>query len=120
MKKVISIILMVLMMLVISFVLSGCQNNTKQKAVNNDVDKSRTDEINVDKLLDFIYQETSPYMIELTLNIPYKDQKICHLIEEKATIYEKLYLEECTHYHISIDKKYYKELALYEEDGFIN
>lgn len=76
--------------------------------------------LNVDKLLDFIYQETSPYMIELKLNIPYKDQKICHLIEEKATIYEKLYLEECTHYHISIDKKYYKELALYEEDGFIN
>lgn len=52
MKKIISIILMVLMMVVISFVLSGCQNNTKQKAVNNDVDKSRTDEINVDKLLE--------------------------------------------------------------------
>ena len=52
MKKIISRVLIVLMLSVIIFALSGCQNNTKQKVVNNDVDKSRTDEINVDKLLE--------------------------------------------------------------------
>ena len=81
---------------------------------------SNKSNLNVDKLLDYIYNETAPYMIELKLNIPYKKQKKRNIIEEKATIYEKLYLKECTYYHISIDKKYYKELALYEEDGFIN
>lgn len=59
MKKIISIILMVLMLSVIIFVLSGCQNNTKQKAVNNDVDKSRTNEINVNKLLEDLETDTT-------------------------------------------------------------
>ena len=76
--------------------------------------------LNIDKLLDYIYYETIPYMVELKLNIPYKDQKVCHLIEEKATIYEKLFIDEYTYYHISIDKKYYKELSLYEENNEIN
>lgn len=76
--------------------------------------------LNVDSLLDYIYEETIPYMIELKLDIPYRDQKICHLIEEHATIYEKAYLKDCTYYHISIDKKYYKLLSLYEKDNIIN
>lgn len=75
---------------------------------------------NVDKLLDYIYEQTIPYMIELKLNIPYKEQKICHLIEEKATIYEKKYLENYVYYNISIDKKYYKELSLYDESYNVN
>ena len=75
---------------------------------------------NVDKLLDYIYEQTVPYMIELKLNIPYKEQKICHLIEEKATIYEKKYLENYVYYNISIDKKYYKELSLYDESYNVN
>ncbi len=76
--------------------------------------------LNVDKLLDYIYEETIPYMIELKLNIPYKEGKIINMIEEKATIYEKLYLEDNTYYHISIDKKYYKELSLFEDSNIIN
>ena len=51
MKKIISIISMILMLSIIIFVLSGCQNNTKQKAVNNDVNKSITDEIRVGELI---------------------------------------------------------------------
>ena len=76
--------------------------------------------LNVHKLLDYIYEETIPYMIELKLNIPYKEGKIINIIEEKATIYEKLYLEDNTYYHISIDKKYYKELSLFEDNNVIN
>ena len=70
--------------------------------------------LNVDTLLDYIYDNTIPYMIDLRLNIDYKYGKIINLIEEKATINSKIYFNEYIYYDIKIDKKYYKELSIFE------
>lgn len=68
----------------------------------------------VTELLDYIYENTIPYMIDLELNIDYKYGKIINLIEEKATIISKVYLQNNVYYHISIDKRYYKDLEMFE------
>lgn len=76
--------------------------------------------LNVDALLDYINENTAGYVINLKLNIPYKEQKLCHIIEENATINSKLYLTEYIYYDISINKSYYKMLSLYEANENIN
>lgn len=76
--------------------------------------------LNIDKLLDYIYDNTTPYMIDLVLDIEYKHGKIINLIEENATIHSKLYLNDYIEYDISIDKKYYKDLEIFEKNSDIN
>lgn len=76
--------------------------------------------LNNDKLLDYIKEQIGDYEINIKLNIPYKEQKLCHIIEENATINSKLYLSDYIYYDIAISKKYYKDLSLYEINENIN
>ena len=76
--------------------------------------------LNIDKLLEYIKEQIGDYEINLRLNIPYKEQKLCHIIEENATINSKLYLSEYIYYDIIISKKYYKDLSLFEINENIN
>lgn len=73
--------------------------------------------LGVTELLDYIYEKTSPYMIELELNIEYKYGDIINIIEEHAEIISKAYLNSGVYYHIKIDKKYYKKLEMFENSN---
>lgn len=77
--------------------------------------------LNVDALLDYIYENTGAYVINMKLNIPYKEQKLCHIIETNATsINSKLYLTDYIFYDIDINKNYYKDLSIFEINSEIN
>ncbi len=76
--------------------------------------------LNVDKLLDYIYDNTIPYMLNLKLNIPYKEGKIFNILEENAVIHSKVYFDEYVFYDVTIDQKYYHLLQGFDQDSNIN
>ncbi len=112
----------------------GCSNiktllvfNKYDKCLNKDfmitgaenILYSNYDNYNVDKLLDYIYDNTISYMIDLKLNIPYTNGKLINIIETHGIIKYKSYTPSYVIYEVSIDKKYYKQLEFYEIDNFI-
>lgn len=90
--------------------------NTKIIGAEN-IEYSNYTNLGVEKLLDYIYEKTSPYKIELELNIEYKYGDVINLIEEHAEIISKVYLNSGAYYHIRIDKKYYKKLEMFDNSN---
>ncbi|MGM9972092.1 MAG: GTPase HflX [Anaeroplasmataceae bacterium] len=92
------------------YIISGVEN----------IPFSNVSNLNILKLLDYIYDNTIPYMMELTLHIPYTNGKQINLIEEHAIIKSKIYQNEYVIYDISIDRKYYKDLEVFDINNNIN
>lgn len=80
-------------------------NNKKQDGIKN--------------LADAIYKELSKDYIHTYLSIPYTEGKIINLIEEKANIIAKTYLNDYIYYDVIINEKDYSTLAIFEKEEII-
>lgn len=81
---------------------------------------SNKSKLNVPELMEYIYTNTLPQQINMTIHIPYKNGDDSHFIEKKAKILSKVYTNDGTLYEIEIDKKYYKNFSIYEFSNNIN
>ncbi len=81
---------------------------------------SNKTKLNLDTLMEYIYNSTIPQIINMNILIPYKNGKDSNFIEEKAIIKSKVYTEDGILYDIELDKKYYKNFSVYEVNNNIN
>ncbi len=74
----------------------------------------------IDELLNSIIEEISESTIHARVTIPYKRGDIVKVIEEKATINKREYLDNGTYYDLEIPKKLYYLIKDYDLDTMIN
>ncbi len=74
----------------------------------------------IDELLNSIIEEISESTIHARVTIPYKCGDIVKVIEEKATINKREYLDNGTYYDLEIPKKLYYLIKDYDLDTMIN
>ena len=72
------------------------------------------------ELLDTINEEISQSTIHARVNIPYKRGDLVNIIESKATINKREYLDNGTFYDLEIPKKLYHLIKEYDLDLIIN
>lgn len=72
------------------------------------------------ELLDSIIEEISQSTIHARVSIPYKRGDLVKIIEEKATINKREYLDNGTYYDLDIPKKLYHLIKEYDLDIIIN
>ena len=72
------------------------------------------------ELLDSIVEEISQSTIHARVSIPYKRGDLIKIIEEKATINKREYLDNGTYYDLDIPKKLYHLIKDYDLDIIIN
>lgn len=74
----------------------------------------------IDELLNSIVEEISQTTIHAKVNIPYKRGDLIKVIEERATINKREYLDNGTYYDLDIPKKLYYLIKDYDLDTIVN
>lgn len=73
----------------------------------------------IKNLGDTIYKELSKDFIHTYLSIPYTEGKVINMLEEKANIIAKTYLNDYIYYDVIINEKDYLKLAKFEQSEVI-
>lgn len=81
---------------------------------------SNVTKFGVEELLDSIIEEIQESTIHARVSIPYKRGDLIKIIEEKATINKREYLDNGTFYDLDIPKKLYYLIKDYDLDVMIN
>ena len=81
---------------------------------------SNVTKLGVEELLDSIIEEIQESTIHARVSIPYKRGDLIKIIEEKATINKREYLDNGTFYDLDIPKKLYYLIKDYDLDVMIN
>lgn len=75
---------------------------------------------NLESLMDTILEEIGPSTIHIKLLLPYKEGKLAHILETKATIYKKEYQSYGMFYEVELPTKLYSMFYDYDLDTIVS
>ncbi len=81
---------------------------------------SNKTKLNLNLLMQKIIEEVGASTIHVNLLLPYKEGKLAHILETKATIYHKEYEANATRYDVELPTKLYKMFQKYDIDVMIS